>query len=144
MSNRGTHDGRDDFGTYAQDHISAFEQDTMVGHAVRAVLLANGLSYFANVSGKEEAFYAAENLWRNAVHKKMHISGSVGAIAAIEGFGDDYFLPNDAYLETCAAISMCFLHNNMNKMFANAKYADMFELALYNGALGHISHAGNK
>ena len=42
------------------------------------------------------------------VGKRMSINGGVGTIANDEKFGPDYFLPNNAYLETCAAVGAGF------------------------------------
>ena len=47
---------------------------------------------------------ALDNIWKNITNTKMHITGGLGAIHGIEGFGDEYDLPNkEAYNETCAA-----------------------------------------
>ena len=44
IDNRGHHEGRRDFGAYDQDDKPVIEQETMEGHAVRATLLASGLT----------------------------------------------------------------------------------------------------
>ena len=36
-------------------------------------------------------------------------------------------MPNDGYLETCAAVAMAFWHHNMNLAFGEAKYIDELE-----------------
>ena len=51
----------------------------------------------------------ATNLWDNMVGRRMFVTGGVGAIHNDEKFGPDYFLPTDAYLETCAAVGAGFL-----------------------------------
>lgn len=43
--------------------------------------------------------------------RRMFITGGVGAIHEDEKFGPDYFLPTDAYLETCAAVGAGFSAN---------------------------------
>ena len=48
------------------------------------------------------------------VQRRMYVIGGLGAIAGHEGFGPDYVLPNNGYLETCAAIGAGFFHHNMN------------------------------
>jgi len=73
----------------------------------------------------------------------MHITGGVGAFAQEEKFGADYVLPNDAYLETCAAVGAGFFHQNMNMLFGDARYVDELERALYNGALAGVSLKGD-
>ena len=64
-------------------------------------------------------------------------------MAGHEGFGPDYVLPNDGYLETCAAIGAGFFHQNMNLAFADARYADELERVLYNGVLSGVSLKGD-
>ena len=143
IDNRGNHEGRDDFGAYAQDHKPLVEQDEIMGHSVRASLMCTGLISLAMVTGESEHYDAALNLWESAVHRKMHITGGVGAIHRGEKFGPDYCLPDDAYLETCAAVGMGFFHHNMNMAFADGQYADELERAIYNGVLSGVSLAGN-
>jgi DUF1680 family protein len=77
------------------------------------------------------------------VYKRMHITGGVGAFADEEKFGPDYVLPNNAYLETCAAVGASFFHRNMNMAFGEARYIDQLERALYNGALCGVSLKGD-
>ena len=48
------------------------------------------------------------------VERRMYVTGGLGAVAGHEGFGPDYDLPNNGYLETCAAIGAGFFHHNMN------------------------------
>ena len=72
----------------------------------------------------------------------MFITGGVGAIANDEKFGDDYYLPNDAYLETCAAVGAGFFSQRMNQLTGKGKYIDEFERVLYNGVLTGISLRG--
>jgi DUF1680 family protein len=77
------------------------------------------------------------------VFKRMHITGGVGAYRDQEKFGADYALPNDAYLETCAAVGSGFFHRNMNLAFGHARYADQLERTLYNGSLCGVSLKGD-
>ena len=148
IDNRGNHTGRPnwppDMGEYAQDHKPLIEQDEAVGHAVRATLLYSGVAVLARATGENYYFDIAEKLWRNVVYKKMHITGGVGAVHKEEKFGPNYFLPNDAYLETCAAVGMIFWNHNMNLAFGESKYIDILERVLYNGALSGVSLTGNR
>jgi DUF1680 family protein len=136
-------DGRPSWGAYAQDDKPIFEQETLHGHAVRATLLCAGVAAAAAVNGRQEYMETVTRLWENMVYKRMHITGGVGAYADEEKFGPDYVLPNDAYLETCAAVGASFFHRNMNVAFGEARYVDQLERALYNGALAGVSLAGN-
>ena len=143
IENRGNHQGRQSYGTYAQDHQPVLQQQTIEGHAVRATLLCTGLVAAANVNGREDYLTAARRLWDNMVQRRMYVIGGLGAVAGHEGFGPDYVLPNDGYLETCAAIGAGFFHKNMNLAFADARYTDELERVLYNGVLSGVSLKGN-
>ena len=136
-------DGRPSWGAYAQDHKPVLEQESIEGHAVRATLLCTGLIAAARVNNRPEYYQAAVRLWESMVYKRMHITGGVGAVHKEEKFGPDYFLPNDAYLETCAAIGAGFFHEGMNLAFADARYADELERVMYNGILNGISQSGD-
>lgn len=136
-------EGRPSWGAYAQDDKPIFEQETLHGHAVRATLLCAGIAAAAYVNGRQEYLETANRLWENMVYKRMHITGGVGAYADEEKFGPDYALPNDAYLETCAAVGASFFHRNMNIALGEARYADQLERALYNGALAGVSLNGD-
>lgn len=139
---RGNYEGRQSFGAYSQDHMPILEQPTIEGHAVRATLMAAGLTAAAYENQRADYFGAAQRLWDNMVHKKMHITGGVGAFADDEKFGADYELPNDAYLETCAAVSAGFFHRNMHMLTGKATYIDELERALFNGVLPGVSLEG--
>ncbi len=136
-------DGRPSWGAYAQDDKPVVEQMDIHGHAVRAALLCAGLSAAARVDHREDYSQAALRLWESMVLRRMHVTGGVGAFAQEEKFGADYVLPNDAYLETCAAVGAGFFHQNMNRLFGEARYADELERTLYNGALAGVSLKGD-
>jgi DUF1680 family protein len=136
-------DGRPSWGAYAQDDKPVFEQEVIEGHAVRATLLCAGLAAAARVNDDPRYRESSVRLWENMVYRRMHITGGVGAYAQEEKFGPDYTLPNDAYLETCAAVGAAFFHQNMNQAFGHARYADELERVLYNGALSGVSLKGD-
>lgn len=137
-------DGRPSWGAYAQDDQPVVEQMDIHGHAVRATLLCAGLSAAARVDHREDYSQAALRLWESMTFRRTHITGGVGAFAQEEKFGADYVLPNDAYLETCAAVGAGFFHQNMNMLFGDARYVDELERALYNGALAGVSLKGDR
>ncbi len=146
IENRGNHEGRSwgKFdGTYAQDHKPVLQQETIEGHAVRATLLCAGLVAAAEVNGRGDYLAAAQRLWRNMVERRMYVIGGLGAVAGHEGFGPDYVLPNNGYLETCAAIGAGFFHHNMSLALADARYADELERVLYNAVLPGVSLKGD-
>ena len=77
------------------------------------------------------------------VTRRLYITGGVGAIARDEKFGGDFVLPNDGYLETCAAVACGFLDYNLFLATADAAKVDELERSLYNGALAGVSLKGN-
>jgi DUF1680 family protein len=131
------------YGAYDQDHKPVFEQTTIEGHAVRAALLCAGVTALAGINGRDDYRQAAIRLWDNMSQKKMYITGGIGATADGEAFGNDYVLPNDGYLETCGAVGAAFFARNLNLLTGDARYADVLERELYNGALTGASPAGN-
>ncbi len=137
---RGNHAGRENTGAYNQDHIPVVQQQTIEGHAVRAVLLCNGLL----AADRPEYLATARRLWSNMVGRRMYQTGGLGAVAEDEKFGDDYFLPNTGYAETCAAAAAVFFHAGMNLAYGDAAYADELERTLYNGLLSGVGEHGNR
>jgi DUF1680 family protein len=135
---------RPTWGDYAQDSIPVFQQKTIEGHAVRATLLATGITAAALENHSPEYIRTANALWNNMVGKRMFVTGGVGAIHNDEKFGPDNFLPTDAYLETCAAVGAGFFSQRMNELTGDAKYMDEFERTLYNNVLTGISLSGTK
>jgi DUF1680 family protein len=143
IENRGNHEGRKSFGTYGQDHKPFTQQDSIEGHAVRATLFSAGIAALASVNHREEYLAAARRLWDNMVGRRMYLVGGLGSIPGIEGFGEDYALPNNGYLETCAAIGAGFFHHDMNLLFGDARYVDELERGLYGGVLSGVSLKGD-
>ena len=131
------------YGPYNQDHEPVLEQTTIEGHAVRAALLCAGVSALAGVNGRDDYRQAALRLWDNMTSKKMYITGGIGATAAGEAFGKNYFLPNDGYLETCGAVGAAFFAQNLNLLTGDGRFADVLERELYNGAITGVGLAGD-
>lgn len=136
--------GRPCWGEYAQDKVSIFEQDGIAGHAVRAVLLFSGVAVCAYENDRADYIKVATRMWESMTLRRMHVTGGVGAIRQDEKFGKDYELPQDAYLETCAAIGAAFYSHSMYLLTGEAKYMDCLENILYNGSLVGISCEGNR
>ena len=132
------------WGEYSQDSIPVLEQKTIEGHAVRATLMATGLAAAALENQSPQYIETAKRLWENMAGKRMFITGGVGAIHEDEKFGPDYFLPTDAYLETCAAVGAGFFSQRMNQLTCNARYMDEVERVLYNNVLTGVSLSGDK
>ena len=144
--NRHFFDKKEGFDTsYCQDHLPVREQSEVVGHAVRAMYLYSGMADVAVETGDEELLRACRRLWDNVCRKRMYVTGGIGPSRHNEGFTKDYDLPNEtAYAETCAAIGLIFWNQRMLHVDAEARYADIIEKALYNGALSGVSLDGEK
>ncbi|MGC4037967.1 MAG: glycoside hydrolase family 127 protein [Chitinophagaceae bacterium] len=145
--NYGEKDGshsRNSDSSYNQDQSSVFNQQTIEGHAVRATLLATGVVAAALENHDNKYIQTANNYWNNMVGKRMFITGGEGAIADGERFGKDYYLPESAYLETCAAIGAGFFTQRMSELQPDGKYVDELERVLYNNLLSGISLTGDK
>ena len=130
---------------YYQDAVPVREMSDIGGHAVRAMYLFCGMADVAAYTGDEGYVAALDRLWDDVVLRNMYITGGIGQSNHNEGFTEDYSLPNlTAYCETCASVGMVLWNWRMNQMTGDAKYADVLERAMYNGALAGISLAGDR
>ena len=131
--------------SYCQDHLPVRDQSEVVGHAVRAMYLYSGMADVAAETGDEGLLAACRRLWDNVCRRRMYVTGGIGPSRHNEGFTKDYDLPNEtAYAETCAAIGLIFWNHRMLHIDGEARYADIVERALYNGALSGISLDGER
>jgi uncharacterized protein len=144
---RGNFEGRTgkdkSFGDYGQDRVPLAQQTSLEGHAVRATLFCTGIAALADVTDRADYHAAAQRFWDSYINHKTYITGAGGAIGDEEKFGPDYFLPNDGYMETCAAVSSGFFNRAMNLLYGDARYIDELERALYNAVLGGVSMDGS-
>ena len=130
-------------GNYHQDDVPLREQMRMTGHAVRHVYYNCGAADLVAENGDDMVHAALERLWHNMAHRQMYVSGGIGSRHEGEAFGKDYELPSErAYTETCAAIGSVMWNWRMLQLGADARFADILELALYNGVLAGISLDG--
>jgi len=137
-------DAYDRYGSeYHQDHRPFRVMDEIVGHAVRAVYLNAGVADIYAETGETALLDALHRLWWNMTERKMYVSGGIGSRYEGEAFGDEYELPNQlAYTETCAAIGSMMWSWRMLLIEGDARYADLFELQLYNAMLAGVSLDG--
>lgn len=130
---------------YCQDDVPVRDIEKVTGHAVRAMYLYTAMADVVHASGDPTYVDALHRVWAHTVERNMYVTGGIGPSLHNEGFTQDYDLPNEtAYCETCAAIAMVFWNHRMNLLFGNAKYADVVEREMYNGALAGISLSGDK
>ena len=122
-------------GKYFQQHAPVREQSVPVGHAVRFAYLETAIAMLARASGDLSLLPALEAAWERMLLRRMYVTGGIGALPGLEGFGNDYELdPEHAYAETCAALACLFWNWEMAQLSGEAKYSDLFEWQLYNAA----------
>ena len=131
-----------------QDHKPLADQHEAVGHAVRAGYVYSAMTDAVRFMEAPAFATALDHIWTDLVEHKMYITGNIGTWQyRYEGFGDAYKLPNEpdaAYNESCAAIAHVFWQHRMNLLKGQSKYADVMELALYNGVLSGVSLNGDR
>jgi uncharacterized protein len=130
---------------YCQAHVPIREQTQVVGHAVRAMYLLSAVADLAHENDDPTLLGIAERLWNNLVTRRMYLTGGIGAARNIEGFTQDYDLPDEtAYAETCATIGLILFNHRLLQFSGESKYADVMERALYNGFLSGFSLDGDR
>lgn len=128
---------------YYQDAKPVREQPALVGHAVRALYLAAGVTDVYTETGEDALLEAMLQQWQDAIETKTYLSGGIGSRHYGEAIGEPYELPPDrAYCETCAAIASIMWNWRMLLITAESRYADEMERALYNAFLAGYSLDG--
>lgn len=128
---------------YHQDHKPFRELDEVTGHAVRALYLNAGAADLYAETGDESLMQALQRMWRNLTERRLYVTGGCGARYEGEAFGRDYELPNErAYAETCAAIANILWQWRMFLLTGEARFVDVLERSLFNGALSGIGLDG--
>lgn len=124
-------------------HTPLSSQQSLSGHAVCALYRCCGAADFYLETGDKGMLDALMRLWLDLTRHKMYVTGGVGSRPADEAIGDPYELPNErGYAETCAAIANIMWNRRMLSATGQARFADVMELALYNGFLSGVSIDG--
>jgi uncharacterized protein len=130
---------------YWQDLVPVKDQKEITGHAVRAMYQYTGAADVAAATGDSQFGDAMQTVWEDVVYRNLYITGGIGSSGRNEGFSIDYDLPNlQAYGETCASVGMVFWNQRMNRLTGDAKFIDVLERSLYNGALSGLSLSGDR
>ena len=126
--------GHHHFGSqYLQDHAPVREATEPVGHAVRQLYLAAGVTDVYLETGDASLLEAMQELWQRTFAEKTYVTGAHGSRHRDEAFGDPYELPPDrAYGETCAAIASFLWNWRLLLATGDGRYAEEMERALYN------------
>ncbi len=144
---RGHHEHRTNhpqyMGEYSQDHAPIEGQVQAVGHAVRATLYYTGATRLAMLENDEALLRCSMRLWDNVEQRKLHVNGGIGATHFEEKFGEDYDLPNTAYLETCASVGLIFWAESLSRATGDARYFQVIERALCNLMLSSVTLQGD-
>lgn len=143
---KGRNYGQENWGArYCQDDRRCEDLRDVSGHAVRAMYLYAAMAYYETAADEDVYDTALDSLWDSVVNRNLYLTGGIGSTKMNEGFTEDYDLPNDsAYCETCAAAGLVFWASRMGVLRGEAKYYDVLERALYNGALAGISLSGDR
>jgi len=137
-------------GTYSQDATALVNETRAVGHAVRAMYFYTGATDVAismpDSNPNKLAFLnGINNIYNSVSERNYYITGGLGSGESSEGFGPDWHIRNSsAYTETCAAIAGANWFQRLNLYYEDAKYADSYERALYNGVIVGVDLAGNR
>jgi len=147
IDNRGINsDGKDTTelpAGYDQSHLPAREQTEAVGHCVRACYFYAGMADLAYETDDRELYETCKKLFDDIVNHKMYITGALGSTKFGEAFTIEYDLRNEeAYAETCAAISLVFFAHRMMRFENDSRYADIIEKVFYNGMISGLSLDG--
>lgn len=122
-------------GKYFQMHAPIRKQTVPVGHAVRFAYLETATAMLYRQDADQTLLPALQKTWERMVNRRMYVTGGIGSLPALEGFGNDYELdPEIAYAETCAALGCLFWNWEMALITGDARYSDLFEWQLYNAA----------
>ncbi|MEU4393944.1 beta-L-arabinofuranosidase domain-containing protein [Kribbella sp. NPDC023855] len=128
---------------YYQDHLPVRAATEAIGHSVRQLYLAAGVTDLYLENKDESLLRAMEQLWDSAFGSKMYITGGHGSRHRDEAYGDPYELPPDrAYAETCASIAALQWCWRMLLATGQARYAEEMERALYNAIAASMAKNG--
>lgn len=130
---------------YCQAHERVIDQTEAVGHSVRAAYMYTGMADVAALTSDTGYVQAINKIWKDIVHRKLYVTGGIGARGGNEGFVNPYVLPNmSAYCETCASIANVFWNHRMFLHEGKSKYYDVLERTLYNALLSGVSLKGDR
>lgn len=122
-------------GRYTQQHAPLLAQHEAVGHSVRFTYLNTAAAMLAGEDHDDQLRDHLVNVWQRMVSRRMYVTGGIGALPLMEGFGRDYELdPEIAYAETCAALGSIFWSREMSALTRDPRFEDLVEWQLYNAA----------
>ncbi|HSL44392.1 MAG TPA: beta-L-arabinofuranosidase domain-containing protein [Anaerolineales bacterium] len=131
-------------GLYAQQHAPIRKQTAPEGHSVRFGYLETAIAMLLREQPEDALLSTLQQAWERMVTRRMYVTGGLGAVPGLEGFGKDFELnPEYAYAETCASIASLLWNWEMALLTKDARYSDLFEWQLYNAASVGMGQHGN-
>lgn len=132
-------------GAYQQQDRPLLRQLGPRGHCVRWMYQATAAAMLCREESRPDLLRWLESSWEAIVGQKMYVSGGIGALPVIEGFGRPFELDNwYSYSETCAAVGCVLWNREMSLATGNARYADLVEWLLFNATAVGISVSGDR
>ncbi|KAL4874352.1 hypothetical protein BJY04DRAFT_225109 [Aspergillus karnatakaensis] len=133
--------------SYNQSDRPLVETTEVKGHAVRAMYYYIAATDLVRLTGDKDVKKALDRLWTDLTESKLYVTGGIGAMRQWEGFGGRYVLGDTeesgiCYAETCASFALILWCQRMLQLELNVQYADVMEIALYNGFLGAVGLDG--
>ncbi|MDP6037009.1 MAG: glycoside hydrolase family 127 protein, partial [Candidatus Latescibacteria bacterium] len=135
-----------------QDRVPLRKEKEVVGHNVFFTYLYTGAADVYLETGDETLRDVLVHLWHDLTAHKICVNGGVSPMGhglslrhdpICEAVGPAYHLPSAAsYNETCGQIGNFLWNYRMLCIEANAAYADMMELEIYNGIQSGIGLDG--
>ncbi len=122
-------------GKYNQQDKPVIEQRKAEGHSVRFTYLKTAEAMLLQVTPEEHRIKLLREIWQQMVSRRMYVTGGIGSLPILEGFGRDFELdPEVAYAETCAALGCMLWNHEMANLTGEARFEDLYEWQLYNAA----------
>ncbi|MHA1886593.1 MAG: glycoside hydrolase family 127 protein [Promethearchaeota archaeon] len=123
-------------GKYFQENKPFGKRIRPEGHAVRFGYFQTAVTNYLNLKQDLPSLSTIEQCWDKMISQFMYVTGGLGALPLIEGFGRPFELPNDsAYCETCAAVANILWTWELFKITQRVEMLDVLELQLYNAML---------
>jgi DUF1680 family protein len=123
-------------GKFFQQHKPVRSQTVPEGHSVRYTYLAAASAMLDKLHQSQQFLPTLKTAWERMITRRMYLTGGLGSLPVIEGFGRDYELdPEFAYTETCAGIGSFLWNWEMVQLTGDACYSDLMEWQLYNAIL---------
>jgi DUF1680 family protein len=120
-------------GKFFQQHKPVRSQMVPEGHSVRYTYLTTASAMLDRLHQTQQFLPTLKTAWERMITRRMFLTGGLGSLPVIEGFGRDYELdPEFAYTETCAGIGSFLWNWEMAQLTGDACYSDLMEWQLYN------------